>query len=246
MSERRFADSRNPAFSCSESVLLLPFGRHSYLPAIIDRLGAEKIEMDETTDREVYVVGNGNRPLTLVYSGMGSPAAANALEMIAANGGKRVVVFGACGGTDPSVRVGELVVVTAAVRGEGTSRYYAPVGFPAVFDPMTTAALIDHACVADTEGVNAGVVYTTDAGYRQGSEIYEECAGLVVAVESECAAVAVVGARLGLAVGALLFCTDNVTLEDATDRGYRGLQDPRVRLGFEVGLEVAVQVLSGE
>jgi uridine phosphorylase len=245
MAERRFADARNPEFNCSEAVLLLPFGRHSYLPAIVDRLGAEQIRMDETTDREVYAIDHRGGSITLVYPGMGSPAAANALEMVAANGGKRVIVFGACGGTDPSVGVGELIVATAAVRGEGTSRYYAPPAFPAVFDPMITASLIDHGCVADTEGVNVGVVYTTDAGYRQGPEIYEECAGLVVAVESECAAVAVVSARLGLAAGALLFCTDNVTLENTADRGYRGLQDPRVQLGFEVGLEVAVQVLTG-
>lgn len=89
-----------------------------------------------------------------------------------------------------------------------------------------------------------GVVFTTDAGYRQGSEIYEDCAGLIIGVESECAAVAVVGARLGLVVGALLFCTDNVTLSEKEDRGYLGLADPRVRSGFDAGLEAAIGVLS--
>jgi hypothetical protein len=87
------------------------------------------------------------------------------------------------------------------------------------------------------------VVYTTDAGYRQGREVYEELAGLVVAVESECAAAAVVGARLGLAVGALLFCTDNVTRAAADDRGYRGLSRPEVRHGFVAGLDAVLAAL---
>ena len=74
--------------------------------------------------------------------------------------------------------------------------------------------------------------------------IGRDCRGLVVGVESECAAVAVVSARIGLRGGALLFCTDNVNLPRDEDHGYRGLEDPRVRRGFEAGLGAAVSVLS--
>ena len=139
------------------------------------------------------------------------------------------------------VGIGELVIATGAVRGEGTSAYYAPPGFPATFDPLLTARLWQAASAVPT---HRGVVFTTDAGYRQGSEIYEDCAGLVIAVESECAAVAVVGARLGLQTGALLFCTDNVNLPREEDRGYRGLADPRVRCGFDAGLGAVIATLS--
>jgi uridine phosphorylase len=174
---------------------------------------------------------------------MGSPAAVNALEMMRANGARRVILFGACGGIDPGLRVGQLVVVSGAVRGEGASRYYAPPEYPAAFHPELVTRLLFEARHSDTEGVHLGVVYTTDAGYRQGPEIYETYASLAVAVDSESAAVAVAAARLGLEAGALLFCTDNVTLTDPADRGYRGLRDPRVRLGFEVALEVCLRVL---
>ena len=243
MNRRDFTHANNPSFACAESVLLLPFGRRSYLPAIVEVWGGEEVVLDETVDREVYHLRGAASPVTLVYSGMGSPAAANALEMVAAAGGRRVVVFGACGGVAPEVGVGELIVATGGVRGEGTSRYYAPPGFPAAFDPMLTAGLWG---AASASGVAAhrGTVYTTDAGYRQGPEIYEECAGLVIGVESECAAAAVVGARLGLVMGALLFCTDNVTLAHDEDHGYRGLADLRVRRAFDAGLAVVIEVLS--
>jgi uridine phosphorylase len=243
MTTRQFTHANNPAFASAEAVLLLPFGRRSFLPAIVDACGGEAVALDETTDREVFQLAMGPSNITLVYSGMGSPAAANALEMVAAAGARRVVVFGACGGVAEEVGIGDLVVAVGAVRGEGTSAYYAPPGFPAAFDPLMTARLWDTASSSPVSA-HRGAVFTTDAGYRQGPEIYEDCRGLVIGVESECAAVAVVSASLGLRAAALLFCTDNVTLPREEDHGYRGLADPRVRQGFEAGLDVAISVLS--
>jgi len=240
MSRRDFSHANNPDFDCADNAILLPFGRRSYLEALVAAYDGEAVPLDETTDRIVYRIGS----LTLVYSGMGGPAAANALEMIKANGGRRVVVFGACGGTDPKVAVGDLVVVSGAVRGEGTSRYYAPMEFPAVFDPLLTARLHQAAGRAEI-GNHLGVVYTTDAGYRQGPEIYETYKDLVIAVESECAAAAVVGARLGLEMGALLFCSDNTTLPMTEDQVYSGLKNPTTRRGFEAGAAAVVEVLTG-
>jgi uridine phosphorylase len=242
MTERRFEHASNPGFRCAQSAILLPFGRRSFLPAIVERAGGEEEPLDETTDRIVYQLRR--QEVTLVYSGMGSPAAANALEMAAANGARRVVVFGACGGVDPGLEVGHLLVVSAAVRGEGCSRYYAPPAFPAAFEPRLTARLAERA-VDRGVPVHLGRVFTTDAGYRQGPEVYEECAGLVLGVDSECAAAAVVGARLGLIMGALLFCTDNPTAPRAADQRYGGLREERVRRAFEAGLDTVLEVLGG-
>ena len=244
MTRRRFANSANPAFDCSEGVLLLPFGRESYLPAIIERFGGERLAMDETTDRVVARLGGEAAGITLVYSGMGGPAAANALEMVAANGGRRVVLFGACGGIGEGVGVGDLLVASGGVRGEGVSGWYAPAAYPALCDPLLTTELWRAAGAGEAPGAaHRGVVFTTDASYRQGPEVYERFAGLVVGVECECAACAVVAARLGLELGALFFVTDNVMLAEPGDRDYRGLSDERVRRGFASGLEAAVRVL---
>ncbi len=244
MVERRFEHANNPAFQCTEGVLLLPFGRRSYLPAAAEAYGGEEVVLDETTDRIIYRLSSAPGPVTLIYSGMGAPAATNAIEMAAANGARRLVVFGACGGADARVEVGDVIVASGAVRGEGASSYYAPPSYPAVFHPPVTAALW-RAVTADGEvAAHLGAVYTTDAGYRQGPEIYERCAGLILGVESECAAVAVVGARLGLETGALLFCTDNPALPRESDRRYGGLADGRVCRAFEAGLKAVVSVLS--
>jgi AMP nucleosidase len=240
MNQRRFEHANNPDFDCADSVILLPFGRKSYLPAMVERLDAVEVPLDETTDRIAYQAGSGH--ITVMYSGMGGPATANALEMATANGARRVVVFGACGGVDSRLGVGELLVVSGAVRGEGTSDYYAPPGFPAVFDPILTSSLW-HQAEAAHVSARLGTTYTTDAGYRQGPEIYEDCAGLVIGVESECASAAVVGARLGLEMGALLFCTDNVALPRTEDQQYGGLRDARVERAFREGLDAIVNLI---
>ncbi|HNU02374.1 MAG TPA: hypothetical protein PKM55_16960 [Acidobacteriota bacterium] len=242
--ERRFAHSNNPGFACHPDVLILPFGRRSFLPAIAARLGAEPVPLDENTDREIFNPPRGGLRVTLMYSGMGGPAIVNALEMARANGAARVAIFGACGGMDPRLKVGHLLVPPAAVRDEGASRAYAPLEFPAVFDPELAHRLL-VAAQAGVVPVHTGVVYTTDTSYRVGPDVYERYRGLVLGADCECASAAVAGARLGLAVAALLFCTDNVTLPGSGDRRYRGLAKPAVRRGFNAGIEAVIRVLTG-
>lgn len=242
---RNFAHANNPGFACAEAVILLPFGRESYLAAAVELWAGERVELDETTDRIVYQLSGAPAPVTLVYSGMGGPATANALEMVAANGGRRVVLMGACGGVDPALGVGELLVADGAVRGEGTSRYYAPIEFPAVCDAGLGDALWREAARLPV-AAHRGLVFTTDASYRQGPEIYETYRGLILGVESECATAAVAARRLGLVLGAVFFCTDNVTVESTEDRHYRGLAEPRIRRGFEAAMGLAVGVLGRE
>ena len=245
MNQRRFAHSNNPDLPVSEAVLLLPFGRRSYLPAIGERSGGEEVALGETTDRIDSTLHREGSSATLIYSGMGGPAAANAVEMAVVNGAHRLVVVGACGGTSPEVGVGDLIVPFGAVRGEGTSAYYAPPKFPAAFDPELVCRLLAAARRQGDVVTHKGIVYTTDASYRQGDEIYKDHEGLVIGAECECAAVAVVAARLGIAAGALLFCTDNVTLDSQQDRKYTGLSDPRVERAFGACVEAAMEAITG-
>ena len=72
MSRRDFSHANNPDFNCAENVILLPFGRRSYLEALVTTYDGVAVSLDETTDRIVYQLGD----LTLIYSGMGGPAAA--------------------------------------------------------------------------------------------------------------------------------------------------------------------------
>ena len=73
---------------------------------------------------------------------------------------------GTCGGIQPEVKSGDVVIATAAVRMDGTSKEYAPLEFPAVADLTVTNALV---AAAGEEGacVHTGVVQCKDSFYGQ-------------------------------------------------------------------------------
>ena len=243
--QRNYAHSSNPGFDCRESVIIIPFGRSSFLARFIELFHATPVPMNENTDREVFQIEHGHGRVTLLYSGMGGPAIVNALEMVKNNGARRVVLFGACGGMNPALGVGHLLIPYAAVRAEGASRYYLPAECPAVCHPGLSQELYREARTREAVPSHLGLVYTTDASYRQKPEVYQEYGDLVLGADCECAAAAGAGLRLGLEIGALFFCTDNVTLPDEKDRRYKGFQDERVVRGFEAGARAVLRVMCG-
>lgn len=78
-------------------------------------------------------------------TGIGGPATAIAVEELAAIGGDVFVRVGSCGALQKDINCGDLVIVSAAVRGDGTSRQYVPVGYPAAASIDVTLALIEGA-----------------------------------------------------------------------------------------------------
>ena len=57
---------------------------------------------------------------------IGAPAAAIAVEELAARGTRLFIAVGTAGAIDERLAVGDLVVCSAALRDEGTSHHYAP------------------------------------------------------------------------------------------------------------------------
>ena len=122
------------------------------------------------TNRE-YVTYTGTlfgEKVSVVSTGIGGPSAAIAMEELANLGAHTFIRVGTCGGIDLSVRSGDVVVATGAVRMEGTSREYAPIEWPAVPDFAVTTALAE-ACGELGCSWHAGVVQSKDSFYGQHS-----------------------------------------------------------------------------
>mgnify|MGYP002619058196 CR=1 FL=1 len=120
-----------------------------------------------------------------------------------------------CGGVDAAVCGGDVVVATAAVRQEGTSREYLPLEYPAAASYPVVHALA-NACEALGYRTHVGVVQSKDSFY---GEIRPQCqpiaadlkekwtawtAAGVLASEMEAAALFTAGAALHVRVGAVL------------------------------------------
>ena len=120
-------------------------------------------------DSREFVTYNGyleGTKVSVTSTGIGGPSAAIAMEELVKAGAHTFIRVGTCGGMDPAVKSGDLVIATGAVRAEGTSREYAPVEFPAVADPDVVCAL-RKAAVALSLPCHVGVVQCKDSFYGQ-------------------------------------------------------------------------------
>lgn len=100
-------------------------------------------------------------------SGMGCACISCGLEELAAAGAKAIIRVGTCGGIQPDMKAGTIVISSACVRGEGASYELVPPEFPAVADPFVVAALIKAAEELDTEPFKVGIYRSHDAFYME-------------------------------------------------------------------------------
>lgn len=176
--------------------------------------------------------------VTVCSTGIGGPSAAIALEELVECGAHTFIRVGTCGGVDAKVKGGDVVVATASIRQEGTSREYLPLEYPAAADFAVVRALAD-ACDALQYHSHVGVIQSKDSFYGeirpQVMPIAQELqakwtawtAAGVLASEMEAAALFVAGAVLHVRCGAVLNVLWNDDNEqpdvppDAAERGIR-------------------------
>ena len=104
--------------------------------------------------------------VSVTSTGIGGPSAAIAMEELARCGADTFVRIGTCGGIQPEVKSGDIVVATGAVRMEGTSKEYAPIEYPAVANLDVICALRE-AARDQAIRFHAGVVQSKDSFYGQ-------------------------------------------------------------------------------
>ncbi len=120
-------------------------------------------------DHREYVTYTGyleGKKVSVTSTGIGGPSAAIAMEELANIGAEYFIRVGTCGGMQPEVESGDLVIATAAVRNEGTSREYAPIEYPAAADFQVTEALVAGAKRLGAR-YHLGVVQCKDSFYGQ-------------------------------------------------------------------------------
>lgn len=201
------------------------------------------------TNRE-YVTYQGTlfgENVLVTSTGIGGPSAAIAIEELYAAGVRTFIRVGTCGGMQTEVVGGDLIVATAAVRAEGTSREYAPIEFPAAASFEVTSALA-HACHSMKRVYHTGVVQSKDSFYGQHSpermpvskeltdkwDAWIKCGCL--ASEMECAALFTVASALGAKSGAVLSVVWN------QERKKKGLANPQVN-EIDTAIKAAVSAI---
>ena len=191
-------------------------------PARADLIAARLDNAALLSQRREYRAHSGHyrgHPLTVCSHGVGAPGAAAAFEELIAAGARRIIRVGTCGGLQPDVHAGDLIVAMAAVQNTGYGRETVPDGFPAVADPTLALALAGAARAAGLPTTRSGLVLTRDNFYpgvaAPAAPDYRVMSQAgVLAVEMECAALFLVGTLRRTATAAILVVDGNV-LESA-------------------------------
>ena len=120
-------------------------------------------------DSREYVTYTGyldGEKVSVTSTGIGGPSASIAMEELVAAGADTFIRIGTCGGMQPEVKSGDLVISTGAIRMDGTSREYAPIEFPAVADFDLVSALRESAS-ENGFPFHTGIVQCKDSFYGQ-------------------------------------------------------------------------------
>ena len=151
------------------------------------------------------------RPVSVQATGMGCPTAAIVMEELVQLGVKRFLRVGTCGGLQPDLALGDLIVALTAVAADGTAVHLVG-GEP--HSPTADWELIHgavHAAKELGQPMRVGPIVSSDVFYNPDGGQYDRWSSRgVLAVEMEAAVIFTLGALRKVQAGCLLTVSDIV------------------------------------
>jgi len=175
-------------------------------------------------------------PISVQATGMGCPSAAIVTEELIELGARNLVRVGTCGGYHRDLRLGDLIIATAAAPQDGTVSSitrgipYAPA---AHFDIVHAA---HHAAESAGRRTFVGPIVSSDLFYDPQEDPATLWSKLgVLAVEMEAAAIFTLCAIRGVRAGCLLTVSDTIGMEVVriSDEGLQRAVDNMMALALD-------------
>jgi uridine phosphorylase len=150
------------------------------------------------------------KPVTIVGPLIGASHTVMVVEKLIVLGARMVIYFGYTGSLQSDIKIGDLVVPTSAVSGEGTSQQYYPEIYPPIPD-STLVNLLHTALSGVTAPVHQGAVWSNDAIYRETVPLVQYYQNLgVKSVDMEMSAFFTLGKYRQVSVAGLLAVSDEL------------------------------------
>lgn len=147
-------------------------GRYVFLPGDPGRCEKIASYLDNPqliTHKREYRTYTGTllgEKVSVTSTGIGCPSTAIAVEELIALGADTFIRIGTSGGMQPGIKTGDVAVITAAIRDEGTTTHYLPMEFPAIADVSVVDALRKGAIAAGVP-YHIGVSQSKDSFYGE-------------------------------------------------------------------------------
>lgn len=144
-------------------------------PGRVLRIGEKLDDYREVAfNREFRIITGSYKgvPVTVCSTGIGGPSTAIAVEELAKVGAETIIRVGSCGGCQPGIKIGDLIISEGVVKSDGTSKMYIPDSYPAVPDPEAFRALTSAARKLGFR-YHTGISISTDTFYLKMQDFVE-------------------------------------------------------------------------
>lgn len=180
----------------------------------------------------------GGEPVSVQSTGMGCPSAAIVIEELTQLGVKKLMRVGTCGGLQPDLSMGDLIVALSATPADSTATHYV-AGEPHA--PTADFGLVHeavHQAKQLGKPVRVGPVVSSDIFYNPDQGIAGRWSERgILAVEMEAAVLFTLGALRKIQAGCMLIVSDVVVEGEfirITDEEMRAAVDEMTELALHV------------
>lgn len=175
--------------------------------------------------------------ITTINGGRFSPDTAITTEILCHAKAQKMIRIGSAGSLSADIKIGDIVVIDSAIRGEGVTPYYVGPDFQATSDPQLTDALEE---VAATSGlrVHRGKVWTTDALLRETREHVGKAMGQgAIVVDMVSATFLTLCQVYKVPATAIVAVSDNIIT------GQMGFMDPNYYMAESALIKISLDVV---
>ncbi len=223
-----------------KQIILTNFGHY------LDRFEVLCDDAEMTEGSAMQAGHSKNMGVSIINFSIGSPVAALIIEVLATADPKAVLFLGICGGLHRSLKVGDFIIPTAAIRDEGASRHFMPPQVPAL-PTFKIQKFVSQMIVERGFDYRTGVIHTTDYRFWEFDDafkyqLYEERA---LAIEMETATLFTVGFASKVPIGALLLVSDlpltkgGIKTKESAKSVFREFTDIHIEVGIKAMSEIA-------
>jgi uridine phosphorylase len=218
-------------------------GKYVIMPGTPDRLTAvvKKIKNPlknfSFMDHTMYTGEYDGVRVTAMNGGMFSANTAITTEIVCSIQAENIIRLGSCGALREDIKIGDLILATASIRGEGVTPYYVDRSFVTEPDPQLTGALSKAAKKLGAT-LHTGKVWSTDALLRETKELVEEKAAAgAIAVDMVSSALLTIAQLNKVKAASLLAVSDNVMT------GEMGFTNPAYYIAETTMIKVALEAI---
>lgn len=228
-----------PLKTFGKYILLTNFS--SYVNDFADKFDVEILGMD----RPMQTATANN--ITIINFGMGSAMAATIMDLLSAIHPMAILFLGKCGGLKKKIKLGDIILPIAAIRGEGTSNDYLPVEVPALPSFHLQQAI---AYTVNKHGLSywTGTIFTTNRRVWEHDGEFMKYLSKIRAsgIDMETATIFLVGFTNEIPRGALLLVSDNPMVPEGvkTEKSDKKINQLFAKKHLAIGIDSLQELIS--